>query len=258
MLPVLLRSTHPNGENASEQSRPRNAALLSPLAWLRLLRSHLLPRHAMKRDALPLLTPSRDDTPNLLPLTCRCCCAAVAGALKWPFLQQLRSGGGGGAQLCPTTYTTQSRWGEEMNGRAFRGVIAVLCSGSAKYVTRRRVATCGATGEQMSTRHRSCTPRASLQPHPSPKPTERHRTCTSGHAVCWGQWICVQTAQRPLWIMLLRLPSIDPSIDGGLLCVSALGVPSGHLEGGSEGVLLPQTFELAALSAHSCPCRLPG
>ena len=36
-----------------------------------------------------------------------------------------------------------------------------------------------------------------------------------------------------------RLPSIDPSIGGGLIASAPLGVPSGHPEGGSEGVLLP-------------------
>ena len=44
-------------------------------------------------------------------------------------------------------------------------------------------------------------------------------------------------------------PSTDLSIDGGLLCVSPLGVPSGHFEGGSEGVLLAPDLEPCAIYA---------
>ena len=51
----------------------------------------------------------------------------------------------------------------------------------------------------------------------------------------------------------VRLPSIDLSIDGGLLCVGPLGVPPGHFEGGSEGVLLAPDLEPCAISALFLP-----
>ena len=85
----------------------------------------------------------------------------------------------------------------------------------------------------MSTRHRPCPSRPSPQCLPSPKPTARDRRCTSGQAVLWGHWICIQMDRLLLWIMLLRPPSTDPSVFGGLLCFC----PSGHSYGAHMGAL---------------------
>jgi len=114
----------------------------------------------------------------------------------------------------------------------------------------------------VSTRHRPSPSRPSPQCLPSPKPTARHRRCTSGQAVHWGHWICIQTDRLLLWIMLLRPPSTDLSIGGGLLCVGPLGLPHGHSEGGSEGVPPPICLELdpfqpfSAVSDPRLACRL--
>ena len=85
----------------------------------------------------------------------------------------------------------------------------------------------------MSTRHRPSPSRPPPQCLPSPKPTARHRRCTSGQAVRWGHWICIQMDRLLLWIMLLRPPSTDPSVFGGLLCFC----PSGYSYGAHMGAL---------------------
>ena len=55
-----------------------------------------------------------------------------------------------------------------------------------------------------------------------------------------------------------RPPPADPSIGGGLVASATLGVPSGHPEGGSEGVLPPLDLIYSAFSAYSSLCRLPA
>ena len=141
---------------------------------------------------------------------------------------------GGGAPLCPTTHARHFRWGEEMAGWAFRGITAVLCSGSSNFDRRRAFTRSSPTGQRMSTRHRSSTPRTSHQPYPSPKPTERHRRCTSGDPAYLEDEVTPRSiccccsgyaAARP--------PSADPSAFGGLLCFC----PSGHSYGAHMGAL---------------------
>jgi hypothetical protein len=219
---------------------------------LRLPRGHSLPRHATKRDALPLLTPSTDDRPNLLMLTCYCCCAAEPDALGSDFDSAAGVGWWRWSRTAPDHTDAEFRLGERMTGAAFRGVTTVFCSGSSNFDRRRAFMRSSPTGQRMSMRHRPSTPREAHQPYPSPKPTERQRNITCGHAACWGGWMCTQTLNGALDHGAETPPSTDPSIDGGLLCVSPLGVPSGHFEGGSEGVLPPLRLEPSSFPRFSC------
>ena len=122
---------------------------------------------------------------------------------------------------------------------------------------RRRCATWSSAEWQVSTRHRSSTPKVPHQPHPSPKPTERHRRCCSGDPVYVEHDVTPQVVSAAaLDRAVVRLPSTDPSIGGGLVASAPLGVPSGHPEGGSEGVPLPACLECVTFLPVSCTCLL--
>ena len=198
-----------------------------------MLRGHLPPRHATMRDALPLLTPSKDDRRNLLLLICRCCCAAVRQVLAHALFQKPWTSGGGGETLGDTDHDGDICHPGAFNGRNFRYVCRTQSNGCLKFDPCRAFTTQSSPAWQVSTRHRPSTPRTSHQPHPSPKTTGRHRSSTCGHAACGCGWICIQTARCCSGCAAARPPSTDLSIDGGLLCFC----PSGHSYGAHMGAL---------------------